>query len=469
MTRELFVNVMPTEVRAALIEDGRLTDLILERSERASLIGDVYLGRVERVMNGAAFVDIGMARSGFLGFDEGRRDGGSSVHEGEAVVVQVLKDATGTKGAQLSRRPALPGRYLVYTPLQDRVTVSRQIADEDERARLAGLVEEIADPGDGFILRTAAVGAGRAELERDAEELFEKWRAIEDARTTANPPSCLHADEDPVLRILRDHALGVIDSIRLDDRAAVAAAREFCERAVAGTAQRVLHHAGPADMFRQFDIEEEIERLRLRRVPLPSGGTLVIESTEALTAIDVNSGRLDAGPERTAFLTNCEAAAEALRQIRLRNIAGLIVVDFIQMDDQSQRNTVLSLLESAAAKDRNATRVLGFSNAGLVEITRRRRREPFLNIMTDTCTACAGLGRIASVDVVCLEILRALRRDARITPPGTLAVRAAPDVAVRLAKRYEEAIGALRAESGRAIEISCEEGRERERYEIVVV
>ena len=467
MTRELFVNVMPTEVRAALLEDGRLTDLVLERSERASLIGDVYLGRVERVMNGAAFVDIGMARSGFLGIDEGWRNGGVPVHEGEAIVVQVLKDATGTKGAQLSRRLALPGRYLVYTPLQDRMTVSRQIADDDERARLVGLAEEIAEPGEGFILRTAAVGAGRAELENDAGELRESWGAIEDALMTAKPPSCLHADADPVLRILRDHALGDVDSIRLDDRAAVAAAREFCEQE--GMAQRVTYHAGPADMFRQFDIEEEIERLCQRRVPLPSGGSLVIETTEALTAIDVNSGRFDAGPEQTAFLTNCEAATEAVRQIRLRNIAGLIVVDFIQMDEESRRNKVISLLESAAATDRNATRVLGFSNAGLVEITRRRRREPFLNFMTDTCAACAGLGRTASVDVVCLNILRALRSDARITPPGTLAVRAAPEVAERLAKRYEDAIGALRAESGRAIEISGEEECERERYDIVVV
>ena len=467
MTRELFVNVMPTEVRAALVEDGRLTDLVLERSERASLIGDVYLGRVERVMNGAAFVDIGMARSGFLG--EGWRNGGDPVHEGEAIVVQVLKDATGTKGAQLSRRLALPGRYLVYTPLQDRMTVSRQIADDNERARLVGLAEEIARPGEGFILRTAAVGAGRAELEIDARDLRESWGAIEDALTTAKPPSCLHADADPVLRILRDHALGDVDSIRLDDRAAVTAAREFCEQVMEGMAQRVKHHVGPADMFRQFDIEEEIERLCQRRVPLPSGGSLVIETTEALTAIDVNSGRFDAGPEQTAFLTNCEAATEAVRQIRLRNIAGLIVVDFIQMDEESHRNKVLSLLESAAAADRNATRVLGFSNAGLVEITRRRRREPFLNIMTDTCVACAGRGRTASVDVVCLEILRALRRDARITPPGTLAVRAAPEVAERLAKRHEDTIGALRAESGRAIEISGEEECGRERYDIVVV
>ena len=469
MKRGLFVNVMPTEVRAALVEDGRLTDLVLERSERASLIGDVYLGRVERVMNGAAFVDIGMARSGFLGLDEGRRNGGAPVHEGEAIVVQVLKDATGTKGAQLSRRLALPGRYLVYTPLQDRVTVSRQIADDDERARLVGLAEEIAKPGEGFILRTAAVGAGRAELESDARELREIWVAMEDALMTAKPPSCLHADADPVLRILRDHALGEVDFIRLDDRAAATAAREFCEQVMEGMAERVGYHAGPADMFRQFDIEEEIERLCQRRVPLPSGGSLVIETTEALTAIDVNSGRFDAGPEQTAFLTNCEAATEAARQIRLRNIAGLIVVDFIQMDDEIHRDKVLSLLESAAVTDRNATRVLGFTNAGLVEVTRRRRREPFLHIMTDTCVACAGLGRTTSVDVVCLEILRVLRRDARTTPPGTLAVRAAPEVAERLTKRYEDAIGSLRGKSGRAIEISGEAECRRERYDITVV
>lgn len=478
MTQELFINVMPAEVRAALVDEGILTELILERRERASLVGNVYLGRVQRMMNGmeAAFVDIGLGRSGFLGLDDNRRGNGvgvegGPVHEGAAVLVQVIKDAIGTKGVQLSRRLTLPGRYLVYAPQQDRVMVSRQIADEAERDRLTELMDDIAQPGEGFILRTASEGADGEELAGDAEHLRQIWTEIEQSQHTLEAPARLHADIDPILRILRDYALDDIDEIHLDERRASDAAKAFCDRVMPGMSDRVRLHSGPEDMFSRYDLEDEIDRAGQRRVDLPSGGGLIIESTEALTAIDVNSGRFEAGSdlEQTAFRTNCEAAEEGARQIRLRNIAGLIVVDFIHMEEDAHWDEVLDILEDVVSDDRNPTRVLGSTEAGLVEITRRRRREPLLHLMTDSCPTCGGLGRVMSVDAVCIEILRAIRREARVTPPGVLALHASGEIADALSDRYGEAVDEILAETGRSIEIRDAAGYSRESYDIVVI
>lgn len=474
MSQDLFINVMPAEVRAALLDDGTLVELILERRRRASLVGNVYLGRVQRVMQGmeAAFVDIGLSRAGFLGLDDQRRTAAAAqhVHEGEAVVVQVVKDAIGSKGVQLSRRITLPGRHLVFTPSQDRVMISRQIEDESERERLTRLMSAIAEAGEGFILRTASIGASEAELSADAIQLRRAWSAIEAKHSASSPPACLHADIDPVLRILRDNALSEIRAIYIDDSEAAEAARRFCETVMPGMAERVTLQNRGAPLFEQTGIEEEIERLCQRQIDLPSGGSLVIESAEALTAIDVNSGRFEGGSdlEQTAFRTNSEAAYEVARQIRLRNIAGLIVVDFIHMDEPGHWNAVLELLRNVAARDRNPTRILGVTQAGLVEITRRRRREPLLHTMTEICRTCGGTGRVRSVDAVTMETLRALKRDARNAPPGRLVLYAASEVVESLENGYAGALDAVRAASGRAVKVRAEAGYGRESFDIVV-
>ncbi len=475
MKQELFINVMAAEVRAALMDQSILIDLIVERAERASIVGNIYLGRVERVMKGmeAAFVDIGTGKSGFLGLDDNRRGNGETsapVHEGEAIVVQVTKDAINGKGAQLSRRLTLPGRSLVYAPQQDRVMVSRQIGDEAERDRLTGIMGNIATAGEGFILRTASVGATAAELATDCEMLRETWQGIEDARAAIRAPSCLHADIDPVLRVLRDHALDGIDTIHVDDGAAADAARKFCERAMPGMADRVKLHTGPQQMFEQYGIEEEIERACVRRVGLPSGGGLVVETTEALTSIDVNSGRFDAASdlEQMALRTNCEAAAEAARQIRLRNISGLIVVDFIHMENDDNWAEIIDILDDVTGRDRNPTRVLGVTDAGLVEITRRRRREPLLHTMTEICKACGGAGRVKSLDAVSIEILRLLKREARVVPPGEMVLYAANDVVASLENDYGELVDGVEDETGRTIVLRADREYGRENYDIVV-
>ena len=475
MSQELFINVMSAEVRAALMDEAVLIDLIVERTERASVVGNIYLGRVERVMKGmeAAFVDIGLGKSGFLGLDDNRRGNGETsapVHEGEAILVQVTKDAIGTKGVQLSRRLSLPGRSLVYAPGQDRVMISRQIEDEAERDRLTALMAGIAEPGEGFILRTASVGATAEELAADRAELMDTWQSIEDARTTIRAPSCVHADIDPVLRVLRDHALDGIDRIYVDDGTAAASARRFCERVMPGMAERVTLHTGPQQMFEQYGIEEEIERACRRRVDLPSGGGLVIETTEALTSIDVNSGRLDAASdlEQMALRTNSEAAREAARQIRLRNLSGLIVIDLIQMESDDHWNTVIDILDEVTGRDRNPTRVLGVTEAGLVEITRRRRREPLLHTMTEICKSCGGAGRVKSLDAASIDILRALKREAGVVPPGEIVVYAAPDVIDSLEADYGEMVDGVEDETGRSIDLRADNEYGRDNYDIVV-
>jgi len=474
MDQQLFINSTHAEVRAALMDDGALIDLIIERRERASLVGNIYLGRVERLMKGmeAAFVNVGLSRSGFLGLDDGRRRTGDKampVNEGETIMVQITKDAMDGKGVQLSRRVTLPGRYLVYAPNHERVMVSRQIADEGERDRLTCLMADIANEGEGFIVRTAAVGATADELQSDSEQLRETWLAIEQILLNGKAPSCVHADLGPVLRVLRDYALDDIAAVHVDDVEAAEAAKKFCQKVMPGMAERVKLHSGSQQIFEQFGIEEEIERACEQRVDLISGGSLVIETAEALTAIDVNSGRFEGASdlEQMAFRTNCEAASEAARQIRVRNISGLIVVDFIHMENDDNWEEILDILEDVAGKDRNPTRVLGVTKAGLVEITRRRRREPLLHTMTEICETCDGVGRLRSVDAVSIDILRALQREARIKVPGELVLYAQREVVDTLENRFGELVDEIEDATGRTIVLRADEEYARDSYDIV--
>ena len=476
MAEDLFINVTPAEIRSALFIDDVLVDLIVDHNDRTSVVGNIYLGRIERVMNGmqAAFVNIGLTRSGFLGLDNGTRRNGEPdipVHEGEQVIVQVTKDALEGKGVQLSRRIALPGRYLVYAPRQDRVMVSRKIEDEGERDRLTEIMTNLASPEEGFIVRTAAVGVSNDELQTDCKDLRQKWHDIEVSQASSKVPSCLHEDLDPVLRVLRDHALDNINTVHVDDPKAVTKARDFCERVMPGMADRVKLHSGPEEMFEQYGIEEEVSRTGEQHVDLISGGSLVIESLEALTAIDVNSGRFDSADdhEQNAFLTNCEAAREAARQIRLRNISGLIVVDFIHMEETKHWNEVIETFENVSARDRNPTRVLGVTNAGLVEVTRRRRREPLLNTMTQTCETCGGAGRVRSMETISIEILRSLGREARVAGPGELVVYASEGVIDLLENTYGIEVDAIEDEWGRTIVLRADNDYERDRFDIVTM
>jgi len=476
MTDELLINVIDGEIRAALVEDDILVDLIVAREERKSLIGNIYMGRVSRVMSGmdAAFVDIGTDRAGFLPLAGVGADGVAAldhVDEGEAVCVQVIRDAIGRKGPQLSRQLSLAGRHLVYTPERDRIAVSRLIEDEDERERLIELMEGVAAPGEGFILRTAAEGVGEDDLAADAEHLRALWDGVAANRATADVPGLVHADLGPVQRVLRDYAGGgELDAIRIDSPLALAEARTFCERFIPDAVPALAAHDGEAPLFELFDIEAGIERALFSHVGLLSGAGIVIESTEALTAVDVNSASFTGGfgPEENALRTNLDAAPEIARQIRLRNIGGLIVIDFIHMESEENWDHVLDVLDDGLARDRMPNRIVGRTPAGLVEVTRRRRRESLIQTLTAPCAGCDGAGRIKTPETIGFEVLRALRREAGRSAGGGLVVTAAGDIVEHLETAAKAGLAATAAALGRPVTLRAEPGYGRENFDIVV-
>jgi ribonuclease G len=479
---ELLINVSPGEVRAAMIEDGILVDLVHARGHKASLVGNVYFGRVTRLMPGmnAAFVDIGTGRSGFIDLDGarpagdgGRRDGkriGDFLNEGEAILVSVTKDASGRKGVELSRRIGLPGRYLVYTPFQQGVAVSRQIGAAEEQDRLRNVVGAFARPDEGFIARTAAAGASAEDLAGDAESLREAWARVLAAQSRAEPPALLHAELDPVLWLLRDMLHEGVQTIRIDHPAKAQDARDFAARSIPWAADRVMLHSDDEPLFERFNIEDAIERALSPRVPLPNGGFIVIESTEALTAIDVNSGGFVGreNPEETALAINLDAAREIARQLRLRNIGGLIVVDLINMDAADARRRVLDEITQACARDRTPTRVVGLTEAGLIEITRRRRRESLAQLFTDPCVPCEASGRVRTVETVALDLLRAIVREARAGQPGTLIAYAAGEVVGTLSETLRPALEEAAAMTGRRIVLRRGPDYARAQYEVTI-
>jgi ribonuclease G len=464
--KEVLINAGAGETRVAIVEDGRLEELFLERTiglddghvrkkggrHGHSLIGNIILGRVQRVLPGmqAAFVDVGLDRAGFLGarearcladlpgFDDERAPKISDcVHEGEEILVQVVKDPIGEKGARLSANVTIPGRLAVLVPNQPGVALSRRIEDENERGRLITLGEQmIAEangslvPGAGYIFRTAAIGCDMADLKEDAERLAEAWRPVLAKRQSALAPSTLYHDLDPVERTMRDEVGASVSRVMVDDREAERAAREYCKRAMPDAEAKIEFFQGPGVLFDMYDIDAEIELLCERRVPLKSGGWITIEGTEALTAIDVNSGSFTAatGLEETSAKVNLEAAHEIGRQLRLRGIGGLIVVDFIHLNEPENIQKVLDVLSASLAKDRTPTQILPMSEFGLVEITRKRVRDPLIKLMSEGCRPCHGLGRTRTRDSVALEVLRSVEREASASPGRAIHVRASPEI-----------------------------------------
>lgn len=427
MKRELLIEAVGSEARIAVLEDDNVVDLIVERDAGASLVGNIYLGRVQRVVDGigAAFVDIGLGRAGFLPL----RDG-ATVTEGAAVRVQVTRDAFGEKGPQISLNPTLPGRLLVYSPTGGRMAVSRQVEEEEERDRLLSIIEGFAGDDEGFIVRTVAEGATETMMAEEAENLRDAWENVLALQSGAEAPASLFQDIDLLQKALRDHAQEDVSAIYFDNAGALADARDFSTRFAPGLTERLKLHDGPVSLFDSRDVEEAIEAALYPRVPLPSGGGLVIEGTEALTAIDVNSGRFTQGtdPADSARRTNLEAADEVARQIRLRNIGGVIIVDFIDMEDDAAWDEILGQLAKGFVTDRIHCRVVGRTEAGLVELIRRRRRRPLAEILFMDCDVCEGLGVQKNAETAAFDVLRALRREVAHGVAGPLILCVNPAV-----------------------------------------
>jgi ribonuclease G len=459
--KELLVNASPPETRVALTEEGRLVEVLHERRGRQGLVGNVYLGRVHRVLPGmqAAFVSIGLDRDAFLyvedvtrrveEFDFGEEEDAPTlqaaaapariddlVKEGQEIVVQVTKDPFGGKGPRVTTAISLAGRTLVYLPGAREIGVSRRVVDEAERERLRRLLESFGSDG-GFIARTAALGKRAEDLAPDRAYLSELAARIVRRRESSAPPALLHRELDLALRSARDLVPDDCDAIRVDDAAAHARMKEFLDAVAPSLGRRLEVWEDATPLFDAFGVETEIENALKSRVVLSSGASIVIHQTEALVAIDVNTGRFvgQKGLEDTVFATNLEAAPEVARQIRLRDLGGLIVVDFIDMEDPEHRRALFERFDTELARDRARTRMLPLSEFGLIEVTRQRSRGNLERLLTRGCPECSGSGRVKTDLTGALDLRRALLRPPNLYSPGQVVlVRVPPGVAELIAE-----------------------------------
>jgi ribonuclease G len=477
----ILVDVSPGETRVALMDAGRLVELMVARDDDQAVTGNIYFGRVEKTLSGiqAAFVDIGLERSGFLATADARpaaelpdpkaRDKITDyVSKGDALVVQVLKDPVPGKGARVTMRPTLPGRHLVLTPGHPGVRISHRIDSGAESDRLAEMIEELAEGGEGYILRTGAAGVGREAFVRDIEYLRDRWDRVVSGRAQSMPPARLHEEADPVIRTLRDSAGLGVARVVFDDAAKFEDARAFCRRLAPELGERLQLHSEDVPLFRAHAVEEQIDGALAATVDLSSGGTIIFDETAALCAIDVNTGSHSAagGFEETALGTNLEAAEEIARQIRLRNLAGLIVVDFVPMRRYENGAAVLERLREAVADDRCPTRVAGFTRLGLMELTRERRRLSLSQLFTRSCPACEGQGRITSAKALAYEVLRRVLAEARAAPGAALTVRAHPDIVDSLRGPGANALDQTEDRIGARLELVADPELGPDRFEV---
>ncbi|EGN74889.1 ribonuclease, Rne/Rng family [Idiomarina sp. A28L] len=489
MSAEILVNVTPSETRVALVENGILQEVHIERQSRRGLVGNVYVGKVSRVLPGmqAAFVDIGLDKAAFLhasdiitridNVEELDRDQlpppdiSRLVRQGQHIVVQVVKDPLGTKGARLTTDITIPSRYLVLMPRSNHVGVSQRIESESERDRLRSVVTKFSDENLGFIVRTAAEGARKEELEQDALFLRKLWEKIQERKKKNAKGGVLYEDLNIAARILRDFVGVEIERIRVDSRLSFQQLHEFVEEFVPQLAPRLEYYEGERPIFDLFDVENEIQRALDRRVQLKSGGTLVIDQTEAMTTIDINTGAFvgHRNLEETIFNTNTEATQAIARQLRLRNLGGIIIVDFIDMQNEDHKRRVLHSLELALAKDRAKTSISGFTSLGLVELTRKRTRESLEHVLSCECPVCKGRGSMKTVETVCYEIMREIVRVNRAYAADKFVVYASAAVAERLLNEESHALAELEVFVGKQIKIQIEPLYHQEQFDVVMM
>jgi len=486
MSEEILISVTPRETRVASMEDGVLQEIYVERTSRRGLVGNLYKGRVTRVLPGmqAAFVEAGLARTAFLHASDIAREPPAAgqaehpdiqtlLHEGQELLVQVLKDPLGSKGARLSTRISIPSRYLVYMPFGSGVGLSARIEDEAERARLKGLLESFAPglaPG-GYIARTAAEGAGPEALRADMLFLNKLWDSIRLQAEAAKPGDRVHEDLPLALRVLRDLSDTGVRTVQVDSAETLARMRQFTAMFVPSLSERISVYAGARPIFEQHGIEEEIGRALERKVPLKSGGHLVIDQTESMTTIDVNTGAYVGTRtlEDTILKTNLEAAQAIARQLRLRNLGGIIIIDFIDMMEEPHKQAVLAALEQALTADHAKTQVTAVSALGLVEMTRKRTRESLEHVLCEPCPTCQGRGSIKSAESVCYDVFRELLKVTRQTEAQELRVLAAQEVVDRLLDEEADGLAEVASRAGRAVRLQAEALYTQEQFDVVPI
>ena len=487
MSEEILINVTPRETRVALVENGVLQEIFVERARRRGLVGKIYRGKVCRVLPGmqAAFVDIGLDRAAFLhasdietsvpgesqNGDNGRDSISQLLHEGQEVSVQVIKDPLGTKGARLTTQITIPSRYLVFIPNVVNVGISQKIEDEAERVRLRDIIQLFLtdQAANGYIARTVAEGASAEALRADMLFLSKLWQSISETEATAKPGDVIYDDLPLTIRVMRDMLDNQIEKVRIDSRESYQLVNEFCEQFMPDMSTQLEYYPGERPIFDIYSIEDEIQKALQRKVQLKSGGYLIIDQTEAMTTADVNTGGYvgHRNLEETIFKTNLEAAQSIARQIRLRNLGGIIIIDFIDMSDEEHKRQVLRALEKYLAKDHARTHISEVSSLGLVEMTRKRTRESLEHILCEACPTCDGRASLKTAETVCYEIFREILRESRQYDAQQLLVLASQEVVDLLLDEESDSLGELEAFIGKPIKFQVESLYSQEQYDVV--
>ena len=486
MTHEILINVTPQETRVAMLEQGVVQELHMERASARGLVGNIYLGRVVRVLPGmqSAFVEIGLERAAFLHIAdiwEHRQNGNGGeqkpieriLHEGQSVLAQVIKDPIGTKGARLSTQVSLAGRLLVYLPQDSHIGISQRIGDEAERETLRERLQHLLPEGmtGGFIIRTMAETASEREMQSDIEYLTKLWGDLTQRSYAAPPASLLYQDLNLAQRVLRDMSTEETTRVLVDSRETYVKMQEFARHYTPALSDRINHYVGDRPLYDLHGVEDEIEKALQRRVDLKSGGYLIIDQTEAMTTVDVNTGGFvgQRNFDDTVFKTNLEAAQAIARQLRLRNLGGIIVADFIDMESVEHRAAVLEEFRRALARDRSRMTVSGFTALGLVEITRKRTRESLAHVLCEPCFACGGRGEVKTARTVCYEVLREILRESRAFNAREYRVLASRPVCDLFQDEESGALAMLSDFIGKPVSVQVETGYAQEQYDIVLM
>lgn len=503
MSEEILINVTPQETRVAVIENGILQELHIERNESRGIVGNIYKGKVVRILPGmqAAFVDINEQRTAFLheadiftaqdielekdqpgelklNFDLPeplqRIPIQESLHEGQSIIVQVIKDPLNDKGARLTTELTIPARHLVYLPFSDHIGVSQKISDPEERERLRELLKEIVielDAPGGYIVRTVAESVSRDELVEDIQFLKNVWKRIQLQIKQPDTTGLVHEDIPLMMRTLRDLVHDDIERIRIDSARAFNKAREFIDEIIPGIKPQLEQYRGSRPIFDLFSIEDEINKALEKKVLLKSGGYLVIDQTEAMTTVDVNTGGFVGrrNMEETLFKTNLEAAHALARQLRLRNIGGIIIIDFIDMKDDEHKRQVMRALEKSLAHDRVKTFITQMSSLGLVEVTRKRTRDSLSSTLCEPCPVCQGKGIVKSVETICYSIFREIVRETQLFEANKYLIIASQGVADRLLDESAKSLQELEDFIGKPINVQVDPLYHQQDYDLILM
>jgi ribonuclease G len=489
MSEEILINVTPTETRVAVVENGMLQEVSLERHSHVVYLGNIYKGTVSRVLPGmqAAFIEIGLDRTAFLHASDIYRvetehnpddpptepSITSLVRQGDEVVVQVIKDPLGTKGARLTTNLSIPSRFLVLLPDSETIAVSVRIEDQTERERLIGLMTTMRDLNGkhGYIVRTNAENTSEFALAADMSYLDKIWESIAEQTKISKGGECIYKDLSLPLRALRDHMHEEVEKVRIDSKQEYDHLMDFADKFLPEWSQRIEYYFSARPLFDMFGIEDEIDNALHRSTPLKSGGHLVIDQTEAMTTIDVNTGGYVGHRtlEETVYKTNLEAVQALARQLRLRNLGGIIIIDFIDMHNDEHKNQVMLALDRALERDDAKTNVCEISSLGLIEMTRKRTTESLGHVLCEPCSVCSGRGVLKSVETVCLEVFREILRSSRQFEASRLLVVASTRVVDKILDDQSTTVAELEEVIGKSIRFQREDQYTQEQFDVVLL